>query len=225
MTTDKTNPAASVPHTTTATAEPAPRPEPANSKPPAGGVKPAPNPTVEQEAGIASRVLIPAAFVDVADAGGFSSQSLKRHFDDWVKRAKQSDDPVEQLLLEQLLILHHRLARLHCDARAASSADGVRILNGVAARLTGELRKIVLVLRAYRTPPGSRSFTVIEQQNVAHEQDVKLVRARSRKKNVSARRDKQAGASTREAGHERTVRLFGEGSPACGGGQVPAAVE
>jgi hypothetical protein len=71
--------------------------------------------------------------------------------------------------------LHHRLAKLHLQACSATSPEAVKIYNAACARLSGELRRMVLALRTYRSPVSTRAVTFVKMQAVAERQDVRFV--------------------------------------------------
>ena len=60
-------------------------------------------------------------------------------------------DPIERMLIEQLCLAHFRVAQLHGAAGQASGLEGTKLLNTVAARMLGEMRRTALSLKAYRT--------------------------------------------------------------------------
>jgi hypothetical protein len=67
-------------------------------------------------------------------------------------------DPIERMLIEQLCLAHFRVAQLHGAAGHANGLEGMKLLNTVAARMLGEMRRTALSLKAYRTTavPTSR---------------------------------------------------------------------
>jgi hypothetical protein len=71
-----------------------------------------------------------------------------------------------------LAMAHLRLAKLNVEASKAEGVEVNKVLNSAAARLLSEIRKLALGIKAYREPAASKSFAVIQQQNVAHEQQV-----------------------------------------------------
>jgi hypothetical protein len=87
-------------------------------------------------------------------------------FNSFLRDAGDPVDPVERILLEQLLLTHYRLAQLQIRADAADSAEYAKVLNGAANRLLGELRRLALAIRVYRQPASAKSFNVVHQQNV-----------------------------------------------------------
>lgn len=122
------------------------------------------------------------------DASGVTRSSAHAYVTQLIHDAGEPTDPVEQILLEQLMLAHHRLAQLHERASEATRPEAVRILNGAAARLLGELRRLALSIRLYRAPMGSRTFSVVHQQNVvagAGSQDVKYVDQSAGRENIT----------------------------------------
>ena len=60
-------------------------------------------------------------------------------------------DPIERMLVEQLCLAHFRVAQLHAGAGQANGLEATKLLNTVAARMLGEMRRTALSLKAYRT--------------------------------------------------------------------------
>lgn len=98
----------------------------------------------------------------------------KVYFNSYLRDAGEPVDPVEKILLEQLLLAHHRLAQLHARAEGASGAEHLKILNGAASRLLSEVRRLALAIRQYRSPLSPRQFHVVHQQNVVTAGDQKV---------------------------------------------------
>lgn len=84
-------------------------------------------------------------------------------------------DPVEKMLVQQFTVAHHRLFQLHTQAAETQNLEAVKVYNAAAARLQGEIRRLALAIRQYRAPVATRTFTVVEQQNVATKQEVTYV--------------------------------------------------
>jgi hypothetical protein len=59
-------------------------------------------------------------------------------------------DPIERMLIEQLCMAHFRVAQLHGAAGQANGLEATKLLNTIAARMLGELRRTALSLKAYR---------------------------------------------------------------------------
>jgi len=79
----------------------------------------------------------------------------------------QPTDPIEVMLVEQLMLAHHRIGVLHIRAAEAATPERAALYNAAAVRLMGEFRKTSLALREYRTPVVPKQVTVVKQQNVA----------------------------------------------------------
>jgi hypothetical protein len=95
--------------------------------------------------------------------GGFA---LYRH--NTLAKAGDPSDPLERMMIEQLLWMHQRIGDLHLDAARAAVPELINALNGAVTKLAAEFRKSVLALRQYRHPmPPPQQLTLIKQQNVA----------------------------------------------------------
>jgi hypothetical protein len=92
-----------------------------------------------------------------------------------LKEAGNPKDPVERMLIEQLALAHHNIGRLSMRAADARTLEETRILEGAMARLISEFRKTSLALKEFREPTARRQFTLIKQQNLAHNQQVAYV--------------------------------------------------
>lgn len=95
------------------------------------------------------------------------SNGFRAYVDDALAAAGSPSDPIERMLVEQLLMAHHRIGELHAQSACADRPEEAALYNAAAARLLNEFRKTSLALREYRTPVVSRSLTVVNQQNVA----------------------------------------------------------
>ena len=118
---------------------------------------------------------VAACLRDATRISDFSVEGFKKRRDDFVKEGSTTNDPIEHLMLDQILLLHHRLARLHGQAGIANAMETLRILNAAAARLSGELRRMVLALRSYRSPIVTKAVTYVKMQAVAENQDVRFI--------------------------------------------------
>ena len=141
----------------------------------------------ERDARVVAEVVIPAALSSILSIPEVGPLGVKAYMEKFVMDAGVARDPVERVLLEQLVLAHHRLARLHARAAEATHTDAIRVLNAAAIRLLGEVRRTALAIRTYRLPPGTKSFSVVHQQNVvaAGEQKVTYVDQSADQKKVS----------------------------------------
>jgi len=97
----------------------------------------------------------------------FGACAFKAYHDNVLEAAGQPTDPIETMLIEQLLLAHHRIADLNVQAVSAATTEAAALYNAAAARLMAEFRKTSLALREYRTPVVPKQITVVKQQNVA----------------------------------------------------------
>jgi hypothetical protein len=119
-------------------------------------------------------------------------------------------DPIEAMLIEQLLWAHHRLADLHVTATAAKETDQVSALTSAAARLMAEFRKSSLALREYRSPTMPKQVTLVKQQNVAAgNQQVAMVEADAAGQlPVKRAGDSELGSKQKLVAHAETTPTF-----------------
>ena len=145
---------------------PAPKPAPAAKPEP-----PAPPATGEVGARIITEFALPASLIEILKLGQtVDGTAVKVYFDSVMKSAGSPADPVEQMLLAQLTLAHHRLANLHAETAKNTTLDVVAVYNTAAARLMAEFRLMALAIKQYRTPVTGRSTTVnhvVHQQNIA----------------------------------------------------------
>lgn len=122
----------------------------------------------ERQANILRELAFPAAMTSAIPIGkDVGPAGFKLYLDRLLKDAGDPVDPVERMMIEQLAMAHHRIAQLHVQVEQARSIEEAKVYSGAAARLTGELRRLALALKAYREPSPKRNFTVVRQQNVA----------------------------------------------------------
>jgi len=107
---------------------------------------------------------IPLCLEAVLDMGtSVSAHAAKARVEQLLEQAKQTDDPVEAMMLEQLCMAHHRIAALH--ARAAKSTDikVIEAYSSAAQRLLAEFRRLAIALREYRTPATGKQTTIVHK--------------------------------------------------------------
>lgn len=115
-----------------------------------------------------------AAAVTVAGSQ-LPAESCVVYLDQILEEAGRPTDPVERMLVEQIVMAHHHIGRLHVRAATAESADQIKAYNAAAANLLAEFCRATLALKKYRAPAGSRKFTVVKQQNVSKRQQVAFI--------------------------------------------------
>jgi hypothetical protein len=119
----------------------------------------------------------------------------------YLRDAGEPTDPVEKILLEQLMMAHLRLSKLHVRADGVTDPEAVKILNGATSRLLSEIRRMALAIRQYRAPQAPKSFSVVHQQNVVTAGDQKVTyvdqsTAAKDKVTLSARSEVEAETNT-----------------------------
>jgi hypothetical protein len=119
----------------------------------------------EQESLLVENTLVPAQLLAIlgGDKAYMSVLGVRMFL---AKLTAGIRDPIEKMLVQEFAVAHHRLLQLHTNAAEVKSTEAVKVYNAAAARLQGELRRLALAIRAYRLPPGQKSFSVINQQNV-----------------------------------------------------------
>lgn len=80
----------------------------------------------------------------------FDANAYKIYLANVMRDLGDPKDPVERMLVEQLCMAHFRVAQLHAAAGQANGLEATKLLNTVAARMLGELRRTALSLKAYR---------------------------------------------------------------------------
>jgi len=124
---------------------------PARPVAPAPKAAAAPRPAAQQQAVAIERSVMPSVLASALGMDKYFDASGYRAFLDKVRAdAGNPTDPVEVMLLEQLVLAHLRSAQLQAQASAAEGIEAVKIYNSAAARLLGEFRLTALSLAAYR---------------------------------------------------------------------------
>lgn len=111
-------------------------------------------------------MLFPACLSSVVGAETVEAPGAKVYLNSFIRDAGEPTDPIELILLQQLLMAHHRVAQLHARAEGVTAPEAVKILNAAASRLLSEVRRLALAIRQFRSPVSPRQFSVVHQQNV-----------------------------------------------------------
>jgi hypothetical protein len=77
-----------------------------------------------------------------------------------VEAAGNPKDPVERMMVEQLVICHHNLGRIWLRGSLAKSVEEARVYHAAAAHLMAEYRRSALALRTYRAPVKENTISV-----------------------------------------------------------------
>lgn len=81
-------------------------------------------------------------------------------------------DPLEEMLLAQMLLTHMRVMRLNSLANQQTEPGKIRTVNEYADRATNTYRRLMLALAEYRRPPLAAGAPTVGQANIAHQQVV-----------------------------------------------------
>lgn len=96
--------------------------------------------------------------------GSAGYQSLR---DRVLRNSGAPSDPIEEMLIEQMVLSNYHIGQLHVRAAEAKSAEVAKVFYTALCRMQGESRKLALALQVYRSPPKQSQFTVIRQANLA----------------------------------------------------------
>src|SRR4051794_39793336 len=111
-----------------------------------------------------------------ASAGVFpavEAAAYTAYLEQLLRDAGDPSDPIERMLVEQLVQAHHAVGRLYFRASNSETVDAAGVYLAAAARLMNEFRKTSLALRIYRTPAVAPNVTVT--QNIASEQKIAVI--------------------------------------------------
>jgi hypothetical protein len=120
-----------------------------------------------REAVLARDFVIPAALSEIIGAERVSTLGAASYLTTIYPDGKTPTDPIEKILLEQLVMAHNRSALLNVRAHQAVNPEALAIYNSAAVKVGAEIRRTALAIRLYRQPASSRNFSVIHQQNLA----------------------------------------------------------
>lgn len=134
----------------------------------------------ETDADAASKVLVNLVTSTIigdtifgdAQGEGTDLRAATRRFVDGTVEKMAPRDPVEEMLVSQLMLIHGRVVRLSHLAQQQLDYDQIRNINELADRASNTYRKLALALAEYRRPAKGSSVTEIQQANIANQQVV-----------------------------------------------------
>lgn len=131
----------------------------------AGSIKPQPATLTPQQQATSLREMSGAAFLYGTMGEMFGSAiegaGYKAYRDSLLADAGSPTDPIEIMLVEQLILTHNALGRLQCKAANATQLEAIEIFNAAAARLSAEFRRSSLALAEYRLASQRRRFGIV----------------------------------------------------------------
>lgn len=104
-----------------------------------------------QRADAISKGFLPSCMAAACGLNGtFSPESFRGFVDQFLRDAGDPQDPIERVLVRQLVFADLRLSSLHAEAAEAKSAEVAKIYTAAAARLLAEIRRVAITIRDYR---------------------------------------------------------------------------
>jgi hypothetical protein len=91
------------------------------------------------------------------------------YVDDLIERMAPRD-PVEEMLVVQLVLTHARVLHLIDMANGQERLESIRTVHEYADRASNTYRRLMLALAEYRRPAAPATFTAIRQANIAGQQ-------------------------------------------------------
>jgi hypothetical protein len=113
-----------------------------------------------------------------------------RYLVDVLERAK-AKDPLEEMLITQMLWTHARVMHLTEMANRQENLKQIRVVSDAADGGSNTFRRLLLALTEYRNP--RRSFTAIAQLNAAAQQVVQQNNAPAESENENEKRENEKG--------------------------------
>jgi hypothetical protein len=113
--------------------------------------KPPSEEQIAKEAWFLRELLIPT-FVSDAILGEtmFTAYGFRRYLQELKKDLGGTFDRLEDMLIEQVALIHFRLGALHYAAAGSKTADEAKAFTAGAARLLGEMRRTIETLHGRR---------------------------------------------------------------------------
>ena len=103
-------------------------------------------------------------------------------------------DPVEEMLVSQIVLAHTRAMHLADMAMSQTKLDQIRIINEYADKAANTYRRLMLSLDEYRRPRrGGDTYTQIKQANIANQQIVDNREISNGKNRANEQRCERAG--------------------------------
>ena len=139
--------------------------------------------------------------------------------------AGNSNDPLETMLIEQLMMAHQTIGSLYVRAAESNDPAAINLFTSGAARLMAESRKALMAIREYRTPSGPQQLTIVKQQNLAGgnqqvaylEKPNEAVPAEEKEYDTELVSNQPTEALT----HEELPQLIAQPAPSRGGTEEP----
>jgi len=156
--------------------------------------------------------------------GSMPWEAFSYYLGDLFQEAGSPTDPIERMLLEQIALAHHNIGRLQMESANAEMIASAKIYSDSAVRLMGEFRRTVLALKQYRATTPGQNLTLVQQQNVAENQQVAYVAAQEERPELEA--EEKASNSELESKerieHAPSTEFTAQSTASCGREKEPA---
>ena len=80
-------------------------------------------------------MVVPAALSQIYGSDLLHATGARIYVNTIMEDAGRPTDPIERILIEQLLLAHHRLARLHVRAEGLTNPEHIKVMNAAVTRL------------------------------------------------------------------------------------------
>jgi hypothetical protein len=112
-----------------------------------------------------SGIVLRGQYEDVAGNGVQAKTAQAFTLD--VAEQMKARDPLERMLIDQMIWTHVRIGRLSRLATQQNGLKQVQVVNEATDKALNAFRRQMLALQEYRSPRPAPSFTAISQQNIA----------------------------------------------------------
>lgn len=94
----------------------------------------------------------------VIGIGKFDLDDIQTYIDTLVDDLKATGDPLRRILIEQMALVHFRLAHLNAHSMDAKSTESLKVYNAGCGRLLAELRRLAFTIDSLgsKTPSAVR---------------------------------------------------------------------
>ena len=110
------------------------------------------------------------AILTEAIGTGPPREGLQEYLKNVLQQAGGASDPIERIIVEQILMMHHSVGRLHIKAASSATHDQDKVYSERATALTAELRRWILALPQYREKSRAKSGEQSTQPQAPQEQ-------------------------------------------------------
>ena len=114
----------------------------------------------------------PAAYMKSVVSAGLGEvgdiNTMARYIDNMARQCVM-DDPLQRMLLDQILLAYHRVSSLHVASSQGRSPEATVAFNSAAVKLSAELRKSMITLRELQRVPMAAGILIQKIVTVQHD--------------------------------------------------------